>query len=188
MDDGTGLVYFNTRFMDPLIGRFISPDPIKDGINWFVYCRNNPLRYVDPNGLIAVDIDGNPISYDDDSEEDKGPTSDDVQGDEGSEGEDYLDEEDDPAFLYKEHNKNKRPSNKPKHDKGKKRKKRDREGEKGDKSRRPNRKRPNKWTGPWPPKDDKKTEYLPGAKEFAKVAVTVICVIGWVVYSIVVGG
>ena len=26
-------------------------DPVKDGVNWNVYCANNPLRYVDPNGL-----------------------------------------------------------------------------------------------------------------------------------------
>jgi lysozyme len=29
-------------------------DPIKDGVNWYVYCRNNPLRYVDPNGLKEI--------------------------------------------------------------------------------------------------------------------------------------
>lgn len=96
----------------------------------------------------------------------------------------YYENEDDPILLYKEHDKNKRPSNKPKHDKGKRNKKKSRGGEKGDKNRRPNRKRPNKWTGPWPPKDER-SEYFLGAKDFAKTAVTVICVIGLVVYSIV---
>lgn len=26
-------------------------DPVKDGMNWYVYCSNNPLRYMDPDGL-----------------------------------------------------------------------------------------------------------------------------------------
>ena len=44
-------MYFNARFYDAEIGRFISLDPIKDGLNWYTYCNNNPLRYVDKNGL-----------------------------------------------------------------------------------------------------------------------------------------
>jgi hypothetical protein len=31
-------------------------DPIKDGVNWYVYCGNNPLRYVDPDGLMSLDV------------------------------------------------------------------------------------------------------------------------------------
>ena len=26
-------------------------DPVKSGGNWYVYCANNPLKFVDPNGL-----------------------------------------------------------------------------------------------------------------------------------------
>ncbi len=33
------------------MGRFISKDPAQDGRNWYVYCYNNPLIYIDPNGL-----------------------------------------------------------------------------------------------------------------------------------------
>lgn len=51
LDANTGLVYFNARFYDPEVGRFISQDPIKDGLNWYVYCENNPLKYIDPTGL-----------------------------------------------------------------------------------------------------------------------------------------
>lgn len=51
IDPDTGLYYFNARWYDPDLGRFITEDPIKDGTNWHVYCRNNPLKYVDPTGL-----------------------------------------------------------------------------------------------------------------------------------------
>jgi RHS repeat-associated protein len=51
MDPDTGLYYFNARWYDPTLGRFITEDPIKDGLNWYGYCANNPLRYADPIGL-----------------------------------------------------------------------------------------------------------------------------------------
>ena len=31
-------------------GRFIQQDPIGDGMNWYAYVGNNPLRWVDPSG------------------------------------------------------------------------------------------------------------------------------------------
>lgn len=36
---------------DAEMGRFISRDPAQDGLNWYIYCYNNPLIYMDPNGL-----------------------------------------------------------------------------------------------------------------------------------------
>lgn len=48
--DKTGLTYFGARYYDSEIGRFITSDPNFDGINWYVYCRNNPLIHIDPNG------------------------------------------------------------------------------------------------------------------------------------------
>ena len=50
LDLNTGLYYFNARWYDPEMGRFITEDPARDGRNWFVYCRNNPLIYTDSNG------------------------------------------------------------------------------------------------------------------------------------------
>ena len=38
---------------DPSTGRFINEDPIRDGLNWYVYCENNPVMFVDPWGLKA---------------------------------------------------------------------------------------------------------------------------------------
>ena len=34
-----------------MVGRFTSVDPSKDGLNWYSYCYNNPVTYVDPLGL-----------------------------------------------------------------------------------------------------------------------------------------
>ena len=50
---GTGLSYFGARFYDSELGRFISVDPARDGGNWYVYVANNPLRYIDTDGLRA---------------------------------------------------------------------------------------------------------------------------------------
>ncbi len=58
-----------SRYYDPEIGRFISPDSIDyldpksiNGLNLYSYCKNNPIMYVDPDGhfpfLIAVALIG----------------------------------------------------------------------------------------------------------------------------------
>lgn len=49
----SGLIYLRNRYYDPSIGRFITEDPARDGLNWYVYCRNNPIRYIDPTGYIT---------------------------------------------------------------------------------------------------------------------------------------
>ncbi len=51
LDEITNLYYFNARWYDSDMGRFITEDPIRDGMNWYVYCGNNPVRYVDPSGF-----------------------------------------------------------------------------------------------------------------------------------------
>ena len=50
LDAGSRLSYFGARYYDSEMGRFISRDPAQDGRNWYVYCYNNPMNYVDPNG------------------------------------------------------------------------------------------------------------------------------------------
>ncbi len=59
-DAETGLHYNWHRYYDPLTGRYLTPDPIglEGGINLFVYAGNNPLRFVDPEGLF-----NNPIAF-----------------------------------------------------------------------------------------------------------------------------
>ncbi len=60
-DPETGLVYLNFRYLDPLFGRFISPDdwdPLKPGVgtNRYAYADNDPVNKADANGHVAKDI------------------------------------------------------------------------------------------------------------------------------------
>ena len=51
LDRETGLIYLRARYYDSSIGRFISEDPIKDGSNWYAFCNNNPVTFIDPSGM-----------------------------------------------------------------------------------------------------------------------------------------
>lgn len=50
------MINMNGRMYDPILGRFLSPDPFvqapdyTQGLNRYVYCVNNPLSLVDPSG------------------------------------------------------------------------------------------------------------------------------------------
>ena len=57
LDSDTGLYYFNARWYSAELGRFIGEDPARDGLNWYVYCYNNPLAFIDPTGLGPLDPD-----------------------------------------------------------------------------------------------------------------------------------
>ena len=57
LDAESGLIYLRNRYYDPQTGRFITEDPAKDGTNWYVYCGNNPVMFVDPSGLIPSLVD-----------------------------------------------------------------------------------------------------------------------------------
>ena len=50
-DADSNLYYYGARYYDPYIGRFTQRDPIGDGVNWYAYTENNPLRFIDPDGL-----------------------------------------------------------------------------------------------------------------------------------------
>lgn len=50
------MINMNGRMYDPVIGRFLSPDPFvqapdfTQGLNRYSYCMNNPLSFIDPSG------------------------------------------------------------------------------------------------------------------------------------------
>jgi RHS repeat-associated protein len=57
-----GLINMNGRMYDPVLGRFLSPDPyvqapdFSQNFNRYSYCLNNPLKYTDPSGeLFGID-------------------------------------------------------------------------------------------------------------------------------------
>jgi RHS repeat-associated protein len=54
-DPDIGLYYYNARWYDPELGRFISEDPAADpnNPNLYSYCANSPVMRTDPTGEIA---------------------------------------------------------------------------------------------------------------------------------------
>ena len=54
--DNTGLYFYGARYYDPEIGRFVTADTIVQApydpqtLNRYAYCRNNPIKYIDPSG------------------------------------------------------------------------------------------------------------------------------------------
>jgi RHS repeat-associated protein len=63
LDEDTGLYYYNARYYDPELGRFIQPDTLiphldePQSYNRYSYVLNNPLKYRDPTGNIE-ELDG----------------------------------------------------------------------------------------------------------------------------------
>ena len=58
--DSNNLYYFGARYYNPDSGRFLSIDPIMDN-HPYVYTKNNPLMYTDPNGAevkISISVPG----------------------------------------------------------------------------------------------------------------------------------
>ncbi len=59
--EGFGLMFYQSRFYDPALGRFSSPDsiiPSTQGVQgWdrYAYVNNNPIRYTDPTGHMCSD-------------------------------------------------------------------------------------------------------------------------------------
>ena len=63
-NDATGLYYYRARYYSPSTARFVSEDPLgdsarlqkalslKDDFNSYLYARDNPLRWTDPQGTL----------------------------------------------------------------------------------------------------------------------------------------
>ncbi|MCW8200877.1 hypothetical protein D8B23_21420, partial [Verminephrobacter aporrectodeae subsp. tuberculatae] len=65
-DSETGLYYNGQRYYDPERGQYLTPDPLgtPDGPNPYSYVRYNPLKYIDPDGLVLFAFDGTGNSRD----------------------------------------------------------------------------------------------------------------------------
>jgi RHS repeat-associated protein len=62
-----GLYFYNARWMDPQLGRFIQADTIVpggvQGLDRYAYVNNSPVNYTDPTGHICKDGDENIWGY-----------------------------------------------------------------------------------------------------------------------------
>ena len=212
-DNESGYAYFGARYYDSDLSIWLSPDPLAElypALSPYAYCANNPLKYIDPNGMEFEDFENflnlnidppkkdnpqqpnsqdNPYIFPDEvvievPAPSKEPTSAPFPKSETSNaniislplitlGSFFVDV---TAIIskavivipfiplailmggdtrpgqrdeYREHDSNKSPSKKNKHQEGKARKMQDRQGSKGEKL--PPRRRPEGWRGPWPP-------------------------------------
>jgi RHS repeat-associated protein len=58
---GTGFIDFGARWYDNIVPRFTTIDPLSElsrRFSPFVYGNNNPLRFIDPDGMSSVGADG----------------------------------------------------------------------------------------------------------------------------------
>lgn len=69
MDPSTGLTHLGAREYDPVVGRFLSVDPIIDfgdpqQLNAYVYANNSPVTFSDPDGLRYAADGPTPYNHD----------------------------------------------------------------------------------------------------------------------------
>lgn len=49
-NDRTGLYYYRARYYSPSLARFLSEDPLRQGLNYYAYVGNDPINRIDPLG------------------------------------------------------------------------------------------------------------------------------------------
>jgi RHS repeat-associated protein len=55
-DDANGLYFYRARYYSPLLGRFISEDPLEfdsGDVNFYAYAGDDPIDLDDPSGMVA---------------------------------------------------------------------------------------------------------------------------------------
>lgn len=67
LDPMTNLYYYGARYYDPELGIFLSVDPLAEdelniSFNPYHYTANNPVRFIDPTGMIWEDAEGNELT------------------------------------------------------------------------------------------------------------------------------
>ena len=61
-DSETGMYYLQSRYYDPVVGRFINADDVSIlgasqtvlGYNLFAYSNNDPINYIDMSGYVVT--------------------------------------------------------------------------------------------------------------------------------------
>jgi RHS repeat-associated protein len=56
--DLTGLVYLRARYYAPVVGRFISKDPMQRKANSYLYAGTDPINRIDPTGYFSIPATG----------------------------------------------------------------------------------------------------------------------------------
>lgn len=59
-DPVSGIYNYGFRDYSARLARFTTIDPIRDGNNWYAYCNNDPINFIDPFGLDTILI----VNYD----------------------------------------------------------------------------------------------------------------------------
>ena len=60
LDEETGLYYYHARYYDPRLSVWLSVDPLAEKKPWissYVYCRNHPINFIDPDGMDEYETD-----------------------------------------------------------------------------------------------------------------------------------
>ena len=66
LDEETGLYYYGARYMDPRTSVWLSVDPLTEkypGVGSYIYCNNNPINLVDPDGRAWDSNQWSPVKW-----------------------------------------------------------------------------------------------------------------------------
>ncbi|MDR2206282.1 MAG: RHS repeat-associated core domain-containing protein [Flavobacteriaceae bacterium] len=66
LDESTGLYYYGARYYDPRTSIWLSVDPLAEqtpAYNPYAYTFNNPMRFIDPTGMMGEDSKGSPPKW-----------------------------------------------------------------------------------------------------------------------------